>query len=241
MPDAPHFLLFLGAAVVLLLTPGPAVLYITARSIDQGRRAGLVSVLGIGVGTVVWVLAATVGISAVLVRSALAFQTLRYAGAAYLIFLGIMKFRSAGSSAAIAPPKESLGEIFRKGIAVSLLNPKSALFFFAFFPQFIDPSRPAAPQTLLLGTFFLIMAMTSDSMYAIASGSIADWIRGRSSIMRGAEYAAGTVYIALGAITALSGGQAISPVRTGMIACPPLQSFLKFGPPPPSGGTHVMT
>src|ERR1700751_2811135 len=145
MPDPAHFLLFVGAAIVLLVIPGPAVLYITARSIDQGRRAGLVSVLGIGAGTVVHILAASVGISALLVRSALAFETLRYAGAAYLIFLGVAKFRSAGSSTRVAiPRRETLGQIFRKGIAVNVLNPKTALFFFAFLPQFIDPSRPAA-------------------------------------------------------------------------------------------------
>ena len=206
MPDTAHFLLFLGAAVVLLLTPGPAVLYITARSIDQGRRAGLVSVLGIGVGTVVWVLSAAAGISAILVRSALAFQTLRYAGAAYLIFLGIMKFRNAGrfSGDVADVPRESLSQIFRKGIAVSVLNPKSALFFFAFLPQFIDPTKNATVQTLTLGLIFLMMGMTSDSMYAIAAGSAGSWIRSRKRV----EYAAGTVYIALGVGSALAGSRA---------------------------------
>ena len=116
MPDFAHFAVFTGAAVVLLLVPGPAVLYITARSIDQGRVAGIVSVLGIAVGTLVHLIAAAVGVSAILVRSALAFETLRYAGAAYLVWLGVMKFRAARSTAPVAiAPRESLHEIFRKG------------------------------------------------------------------------------------------------------------------------------
>jgi len=206
MPDFTHLALFLGAAVVLLIVPGPAVLYITARSIDQGRLAGVVSVLGIAVGTLVHLIAAAVGVSAILMRSALAFETLRYAGAVYLLWLGVMKFRSARSTTAVAStPKESLGQIFRKGIAVNILNPKTALFFFAFLPQFINPSRPAATQILVLGTIFLIMGVTSDSLYALAAGSAAAWLRGRTDIAKRSEYAAGTVYIALGAMTALTG------------------------------------
>lgn len=208
MPDPAHFALFLGAAVVLLVIPGPAVLYITARSIDQGRLAGIASVLGIATGTLVHVFAAAVGVSAILVRSALAFETLRYAGAAYLIYLGVMKLRSARNSEPIAAaPRESLHEIFRKGITVNVLNPKTALFFFAFLPQFVDPARPAGAQIAVLGMIFLLMGMLSDSVYAIAAGSAADWLRGRSSITRRAEYAAGTVYIALGAMTALTGSR----------------------------------
>jgi threonine/homoserine/homoserine lactone efflux protein len=209
MPDSAHFALFLGAAVVLLIIPGPAVLYITARSIDQGRLAGIVSVLGIAVGTLVHVFAAAIGVSAILVRSALAFETLRYAGAAYLIYLGVTKLRSARTAGdVVAAPREPLAQIFRKGITVNVLNPKTALFFFAFLPQFVDPSRPAAVQIVTLGMIFLIMGMASDSVYAIAAGSAANWLRGRASITRGAEYAAGTVYIALGAMTALTGRRA---------------------------------
>lgn len=189
MPDFPHFAVFIGAAVVLLIVPGPAVLYITARSIDQGRLAGVISVLGIAVGTLVHLVAAAVGVSAILVRSALAFETLRYAGAVYLIWLGVMKFRSARSATAVAAaPRESLAQIFRKGIAVNILNPKTALFFFAFLPQFINPARPAATQILILGTIFMMMGVASDSMYAIAAGSAATWLRGRKLVR--SEYAA---------------------------------------------------
>ena len=210
MPDFAHFAVFLGAAIVLLLVPGPAVLYITARSIDQGRLAGIVSVLGIAAGTLVHLIAAAAGVSAILVRSTMAFETLRYAGAAYLVWLGVMKFRSAprGKIVADDTPRESLGEIFRKGITVNVLNPKTALFFFAFLPQFVNPSRPAASQILVLGSIFLVMAIATDSMYALAAGSAANWLRGRASIVRRSEYAAGTVYIALGALTALTGRRA---------------------------------
>ena len=203
---APHTAaLFAAAALALLLIPGPAVLYIVTRSVTQGRRAGFVSVLGIHAGTLVHVAAAAFGLSAILVRSSAAFHAIKYAGAAYLIFLGIMKFRNAGSKSDAPPaPRESLGQIFRKGIAVSVLNPKSALFFFAFFPQFIDPTGNVVAQTLTLGFIFLIMGMTSDSMYAIAAGSAGNWIRSR----RITEYVSGSVFIALGAITALSGRRA---------------------------------
>ena len=204
MPDFTHLAVFLGAAVVLLIIPGPAVLYITARSIDQGRLAGVVSVLGIAVGTLVHLIAAAVGVSAILVRSALAFETLRYAGAAYLVWLGVMKFRSARSTNVVAAaPRESLGQIFRKGITVNILNPKTALFFFAFLPQFINPARPAATQILVLGSIFMLMGVASDSMYAIAAGSAAGWLRGKRLVR--SEYAAGSVYIALGAMTAFTG------------------------------------
>ena len=207
MPDFAHLAVFLGAAIVLLLVPGPAVLYITARSIDQGRLAGFVSVLGIAAGTLVHLIAAAAGVSAILVRSTMAFETLRYAGAVYLVWLGVMKFRSAprGDVVAKTAPRESLGKIFRTGITVNILNPKTALFFFAFLPQFVNPSRPAASQILVLGSIFLVMAIATDSMYAIAAGSAANWLRGRVRI---SEYAAGTVYIALGAMTALTGRRA---------------------------------
>ncbi|HSP14439.1 MAG TPA: LysE family translocator [Thermoanaerobaculia bacterium] len=211
MPDFAHFALFLGAAIVLLLVPGPAVLYITARSIDQGRLAGIVSVLGIAVGTLVHIMAAAIGVSAILVRSALAFEVLRYAGAAYLIYLGVTKLRMARSAGVIATaPRESLRQIFRKGITVNVLNPKTALFFFAFLPQFVNPARSASSQIAILGLIFLVIAVLTDSLYAMAAASAADWLRRRIAIARRAEYAAGAVYIALGAVTALTGHRARS-------------------------------
>ncbi len=148
MLDPSKLPLFLFASLILLLTPGPAVLYIIARSVDQGRAAGLVSVLSVEIGNFFHVLAATFGLSAILLSSATAFAIVKYLGAAYLIYLGIRKLFSREEAAA-APTVESqsLRRAFWQGILVAALNPKTALFFFAFLPQFADSARgPIAPQ-----------------------------------------------------------------------------------------------
>lgn len=205
MPDGPAFALFLIAAFLLLITPGPAVLYIIARSIDQGRLAGIVSVLGIAVGALVHVATAALGLSALLVSSALAFTVVKYVGAAYLIYLGLRKLLSreeAQHSAKTAPRR--LMRIFFDGILVNLFNPKTALFFFAFLPQFIDPGRGlAALQVLLLGLIFVGMAIISDGLYAMLAGTLGQWLKGNRQFLRGQRYFAGVVYIALGITAAL--------------------------------------
>ena len=133
MPDVSTLIVFSIAALVLLVTPGPAVLYIVARSIDQGRLAGVVSVLGIGLGTMVHVFAAALGISALLVSSATAFNAVKYLGAAYLIYLGVRKFMERDQPVQrIEPEAQPLSKAFNQGILVNILNPKLALFFFAF-------------------------------------------------------------------------------------------------------------
>ncbi|HSD83688.1 MAG TPA: LysE family translocator, partial [Anaerolineae bacterium] len=142
LPNLPVFLL---AALILLLTPGPAVLYIVARSLDQGRLAGLVSVLSIEVGNSVHVLAAALGLSALLLSSALAFSVVKYLGAAYLIYLGLRRLLSRDAAQPTATlQRQSLRRIFRQGVVVAVLNPKTALFFLAFLPQFVDPARGSA-------------------------------------------------------------------------------------------------
>jgi threonine/homoserine/homoserine lactone efflux protein len=168
--------LFVGTAIVLLLTPGPAVLYIVTRSIDQGRLAGLVSVLGICTGTLVHVAAAALGLSALLMTSALAFSTVRYVGAAYLIVLGI---QTLSRREAVATDRRSdradLGSVFTQGVIVNLLNPHTALFFFAFLPQFVNPSKGGVPlQMLALGLLFVALSATTDSGWAIAAGTAGD-------------------------------------------------------------------
>ena len=200
MLDSAALFVFLGTGLVILLTPGPAVLYIVARTLDQGRRAGLVSVLGIAVGTLFHIAAATLGISAILVRSAMAFQTVRYAGAAYLLWLGVQKLRHARDEAAhVSPPREPLSRIFRNGVVVNILNPKTALFFFAFLPQFIRPGHgPIAQQMLTLGLLFMTMAMSTDALYALAAGRAAGWLRRNESFTRRSNFVAGTVYLGLG-------------------------------------------
>src|SRR5688572_13875852 len=139
MPDPSRFLLFLAASLALLIVPGPAVMYIVARSIDQGRSAGIVSALGLAAGSVILIVAAAVGVSAVLAASPAAFDAVRYLGAAYLAYLGIRTAlsRLPTDKGEHAPP-EPLRRIFLEAIVVNLLNPKTALFFFAFLPQFVD-------------------------------------------------------------------------------------------------------
>ena len=173
MPDPTLWGLFVVASVVLLLTPGPAVLYIVARSVEQGRAAGLVSVLGIHLGTIVHITAAAVGLSALVVSSALAFAIVKYLGAAYLVWIGIRTLLArAPDAAAPAPPAEPLRRVLRDGFVVNLFNPKTAIFFLAFLPQFVDPGRGALPmQILVLGLTFMGLGMVSDGMFALVAGS----------------------------------------------------------------------
>jgi threonine/homoserine/homoserine lactone efflux protein len=209
MPDTSTLLVFSMAALILLVTPGPAVLYIVARSIDQGRAAGVVSVLGIGLGTMFHVVAATLGISALLVSSALAFNLVKYLGAGYLIYLGIRKFMEQEQHA-VAVPAQSLPltRAFSQGVLVNILNPKLALFFFAFLPQFVDPANgPVAWQTSLLGTIFVVMGIFSDSTYALLAGSLGSWLRQSQGFLRGQRYFSGSAYVALGVAAAVSGSK----------------------------------
>ena len=206
LPDSSHLALFLSTAIVLLLIPGPAVLYIVAQSVEHGRRAGLTAVGGIHVGSTVHVAAATVGLSALLVSSALAFSAVKLVGAAYLIFLGIQRLlgRDGGGEARTARELH-LGRIFRQGIVVNVLNPKTALFFFAFLPQFVDPSRSAAPQIAVLGLIWIAIGLASDGMYAVLSGTVGTAVRSRPGFARVQRVVTGFVLIGLGVAAALTG------------------------------------
>jgi threonine/homoserine/homoserine lactone efflux protein len=199
--------LFLLASLALLLTPGPAVMYIIARSIDQGRPAGLVSVLSIEVGNFFHVLAATFGLSALLMSSALAFSVVKYLGAAYLIYLGLRKLfsREQAQAAETAPaPRQSYRQIFSQGVLVAVLNPKTALFFLAFLPQFVDRAAGAVPlQMLTLGCIFVLMAIVSDGMYALLAGSLGHWLK-TTALWRAEHYVSGGIYVLLGLAAALS-------------------------------------
>ena len=198
--------LFLAAVVVLLLTPGPAVFYIVTRSFHQGRRAGVVSAAGIAVGTLVHVAAAALGVSALLAASAAAFATLKYLGAAYLVYLGIRRLREPDSEAARREtPRDGPSRIFQQGIVVNILNPKTALFVLAFLPQFVDPRRPVAPQILALGLLFAAMGLVSDSAWALAAGSAARWLRASPGAERARRYVSGGAYIGLGLAAAFVG------------------------------------
>jgi len=200
---------FLGATLALLLAPGPAVLYITARSANQGRMAGLVSVLAIETANFLQAVAATLGLSAILLSSALAFDVVKYLGAAYLVYLGIRKLFFSEDEAEGQPiQRESLSQIYWQGFAINLLNPKTALFFFAFLPQFVNPDKGnVTAQTLLLGVIFVGMAIVTDSLYALLASSLADRLRGSRHFQKGQRYFAGLVYVGLGITTALTGSK----------------------------------
>lgn len=192
---------------MLLLIPGPVVLYTLARSINQGRRAGLVSVLAAGLGDLCHVLAATFGLSAILLASANLFNLARYVGAAYLVYLGVRTLlaredRETPDNVESQP----LRRIFSQGFLVAALNPKTALFFLAFLPQFIDPSRGyTSLQILSLGVLFVVMGLCTNSAYSLVSSGAGQWLRNSRAFQRGRKYVAGTVYIALGVSAALAG------------------------------------
>lgn len=200
--------LFIIAALALLLMPGPAVLYIVARSIDQGRMAGVISALGAGVGTIFHVVAAALGVSALLVSSALAFSVVKYIGAAYLIYLGITTLLKRTEPTQIVVTENNnkpLTQIFHQSILVNVLNPKTALFFYAFLPQFVDASRGSVVgQILVLGLLFVGMGIVSDSAYAVLAGTVGGWMRGNPTFLRKQRYVAGGTYITLGIATAFT-------------------------------------
>jgi threonine/homoserine/homoserine lactone efflux protein len=205
LPNLPVFIL---AALILLLTPGPAVLYIIARSMDQGRLAGFVSVLSIEVGNSFHVLATTLGLSAILLSSALAFTIVKYLGAAYLIYLGIRRLLARSDEHEIAKyQRQSLRRIFSQGVVVATLNPKTALFFLAFLPQFVDPSAGSITlQLLTLGGMFVMMAIVTDGTYALLASTAGGWLKRNRSFLRAERYVVGSVYIGLGVTAALAKG-----------------------------------
>ncbi len=206
MPEISNLSLFITASLALLITPGPAVLYIVTRSVDQGRRAGLVSVAGIQVGGLFHVTAAALGVSAVLMSSALAFDVVKYLGAAYLVYLGIRKLTSKVEIEQVEDVKpDSLRRIFSQGVIVNVLNPKTALFFFAFLPQFVDPARGSVPlQMLMLGVLFISLACCTDGTYAMLAGTAGRRLKGSLRFLRAQKYFAGTIYIGLGLVAAFA-------------------------------------
>jgi threonine/homoserine/homoserine lactone efflux protein len=209
VPDGSTYALFVAAAVALAVVPGPAVLYVVAQGVGGGRLAGVVSAAGIGVGGLVHTAAATVGLSALLVSSATAFTVVRYAGAAYLVLLGAYTLlRRPAAERAVAPAHDRLRRLFVQGVVVNVLNPKTALFFLAFLPQFVDPAAGApAVQTALLGSTFVAVALMSDSAYAVAAGSAASLVRRAPGVLRARRYLSGGVLVGLGLATALSGSK----------------------------------
>jgi threonine/homoserine/homoserine lactone efflux protein len=200
MPSGSTIALFFVAAAALAVVPGPAVAYIVTQSIDQGRRAGLVSALGVASGGLVHVTAATVGLSALIASSAAAFTLVKLVGAAYLIIVGIRRIL-AGDAEGDEPRalRAPLRRVYRQGVIVNVLNPKTALFFLAFLPQFVDPHRGAVwPQVALLGTLFVGVAVLSDMTYALVSSAIAGRIRRTGTAAAVRRWLTGGIFVALG-------------------------------------------
>jgi threonine/homoserine/homoserine lactone efflux protein len=206
MPDPSRLALFVGAALLLLVVPGPSVLYVVTQSVSHGRRAGIASVAGITTGTLVHILAATVGLSALLASSAVAFDVVKYLGAAYLIVVGLRRLLGLEHAAEErARPTRDLGRLYRQGIVVNTLNPKTALFFLAFLPQFVDPSHGAAwAQILALGLLFAALGFCSDGVWAVVAGTLGDRLRRSRRFPSVQRYVSGSVFVGLGAVAALS-------------------------------------
>jgi threonine/homoserine/homoserine lactone efflux protein len=208
VPAASRLALFLPAALALLLVPGPSVLYIVTRSVQQGRRAGLVSVAGIHTATLVHIAAAAAGLSALLVRSAVLFTLVKYAGAAYLVVLGLSTLRhrdGGGSAAPVTAAPRAAWQLYRQGFVVNVLNPKTALFFLALLPQFVDVRRghPAVQMTIL-GLTFLVMGAMTDSMYALVAARLGSRFADNPVVRRRQRRVTGGVLIGLGALTGLA-------------------------------------
>jgi threonine/homoserine/homoserine lactone efflux protein len=216
MPTLHTFWVFAAAALALAVVPGPAVMYIVTRSIDQGRAAGLASVAGVATGGLVHVVAAAAGISVILVRSATAFEAVKLAGAAYLVVIGVRKLLSpAEPLAETHEARRTLARTYRQGFVVNVLNPKTALFFLALLPQFIDPDRgPAAVQSVLLGLTFVAIAASSDAAYALAASVVSGRLRGNTNVARLLHKTSGAVYVCLGALAAFGHRPTSSPADT---------------------------
>lgn len=210
MPEPTQLGLFCLAAFALIVVPGPAVFYIVARSVAQGAQAGLVSALGVGLGATVHVTAAAVGVSALVMASATAFSLLKFAGAAYLLYLGLRTLFGREPAVDVGSPRpRRLGRIFLDGALVNVLNPKVALFFLAFLPQFVDPHAGSVPaQMALLGALFVVIGILSDAVYALLAGRLASRLRASPRGQRLSRRFSGSVYMALGVGTALVSGNA---------------------------------
>ena len=205
-PDPAALAVFVVASIVLLVVPGPAVLFIVARSVQHGRLSGIVSTAGISTGALVHVIGAALGLAAILMSSVMAFNVVKYLGAAYLVYLGIRTLLApAGEVIEGKQQRRSLWKDYRQGMVVSLLNPKMTLFLFAFLPQFVDPARGAVwIQIMSLGGLFIAMGFVSDSLYAILAGTVGNWFRSNHRFLSSRKYLSGLTYIGLGLLTAFA-------------------------------------
>lgn len=208
LPPWPLLSAFILASTVLAVTPGPGVFYIVARSLLQGWRHGLASVAGVALGNFGNAVGATIGLAALFAVSSLAFTIVKYLGAAYLVFMGIQALRAPADgvgSDGPTPQPQRIGRIFRDGFLVALLNPKTAIFFAAFLPQFMTPQAPShAAQSVALGALFVLIAAISDTAYALAAGSVAPVLQRVGGLRKAGRWLTGGAFIGLGVLTALT-------------------------------------
>jgi len=199
--------LFCAAALLVLVVPGPVVLYTVARSLSQGRRAGLISVLAAAAGDLTHVLLATVGLAAVLAAWPLAFNVVRLAGAVYLVVLGVRTWLAARSVEPVSGQARSSGRVFSQGLLVAVLNPRTALFFWSFLPQFVDVGQGAvALQIATFGVIFVLLGMMTNTLWCLAASALAGRLSSGPRGVRAGHYLAGATYVALGLAAAVAGG-----------------------------------
>lgn len=207
-PSWPLLLAFLAASLVLAVTPGPGVLYIVTRSIAQGRSAGLASVAGVALGNLGNAIGASAGLAALFAVSSVTFTIIKYAGALYLIYLGVQTVRSPEARSVVGSPAvKPSSRIFRDGFLVALLNPKTTLFFAAFLPQFMHDQAPALLQSVALGTLFVAIAASTDTVYALIASAIAPALARAASLRSIGRYLIASVFVGLGVLTAFGGSR----------------------------------
>lgn len=225
MPDSRLLAVFALATFVLTVTPGPGVLYVVGRSVGGGRRLGLASMLGIETGEAVYIAGAALGITALIAASPLALSVLRYAGAGYLVLLGIRAWRDHGDEADGEKPAgsgraASDRAAYGRGLVVQLLNPKVAVFFLAYFPQFIRPGQAVAPQVIVLGLIYILIAMSVDTCYVLLAAWLADRLARTAKARRRRARVSALTYFALAAAALALGDRggaahAMMPARAG--------------------------
>jgi threonine/homoserine/homoserine lactone efflux protein len=211
LPPLPLFTAFVAASVILAVTPGPAVFYIVTRSVAHGRLSGLASVAGVAVGNLGNAIGASIGLAALFAVSSLAFTVVKYLGALYLIWLGIQALRAKAIDASAIEARVDRGaarRIFMDGFVVALLNPKTAIFFAAFLPQFVASPAAPATQTIALGVIFVLVASFTDTLYALMAGTVRPWLRRATGLARAGRYLTAGAFIGLGLLTAVSGQRA---------------------------------
>lgn len=207
-PPLPVFATFVAASLILAITPGPGVLYIVTRSLAQGRHAGLASVGGVALGNLGNAIGASLGLATLFAVSSIAFTVVKYCGALYLIYLGVRMLRSPRSTVhARALSSTPARRIFRDGFFVALLNPKTAVFFGAFLPQFMAAGAAPILQAVTLGSLFVAIAAITDAVYALAAGTLSPMLAHAWGVNMFSHYLAGSTYIGLGIGTALTGSQ----------------------------------